>query len=119
MLLMVNGVELPKIKSLVSDEYTITDSERNDYGNMIHEFITVKRKLNVDFAALANNERQIIYNQIRKNKGLSLAVTYFDPNIGKTETMDCYVGNRTISLLKLKNNVPEYWGDFKLSFIEN
>jgi len=119
MFLQVQGVEMPQTTEIQVDTYTITESERNDSGYMIHEFIAKKRKLTASIGVLTHSERQSIYNAINQNNGLSLTVTYHSPETGTPQNMNCYVGDRSIKLLKCENGIPTYWSDFKLTLIEN
>jgi hypothetical protein len=119
MFLQINNIEMPQLTSITVDEMTITDSERNDHGDMVHEFITKKKKVNAEFGILTDAERQSIYNQININNGLSLQVRVNDPVSGAPLVLNCYVGDRSIHLLRSNNGVPAYWDGFKLSLIQN
>jgi|GEM_PF-3678276 len=119
MFLKINGVEMPEVTEVATDSFTITESDRDDNGNMVHEFITKKQKIAATIGLLTHAQRQLIYNQLAVNKGLSLSVTFNDPETGSVKTINCYVGDRSIKLKDSKFGVPTHWSDFKLSLIEN
>jgi len=119
MFLQINGIDMPNVTSLVADNYTITESNRNDNGDMVHEYITEKRKITAEFGVLTHADRQTVYTQLLANYGLSLSVTYNDPETGSPTTINCYVGDRSIHLLQSENGIPKYWNKLQLSLIEN
>ena len=119
MFLKLNNVEMPETVEVVVDDFTITESARNDKGDMIHEFIATKKRVTASIGILTHAQRQIVYTQLAVNKGLSLAVTFNDPDTGAVKTIDCYVGDRSIKLAAAKNGVPTHWRDLQLRLIQN
>ena len=119
MLLKIGGVEMPQVTEVTPDSFTITESNRNDNGDMTHEFITKKRRVSASFGILTHSERQTIYTALSQNNGLSLDVTFNNPDTGTPSTINCYAGDRSIKLLKLENGVPTHWSDFKINLIQN
>lgn len=113
-MIKVNGVDITAPSAY---EVTIQDldgeSNRNASGNMIRDRIAVKRKLNLEWPPLSQNEVSALLNAV---SSAFFTVTFPDPQLGMiNKTM--YVGDRTSPAYQYKNEEVK-WSGLKMNFIE-
>ena len=113
-MLKINGVAIATPKTV---EVTVSDldgeSERNANGQLIRDRIAVKRKINLEWPPLTQNESSKLLNAV---SDVFFTVTFPDPELGIiTKTM--YVGDRTTPAYSCINGVIK-WNGLKMNFIE-
>lgn len=113
-MISINGVKIatPKVyEATVSD--LDGETNRNANGDLIRDRVAVKRKLNLEWGPLAQNEIAPILNAV---SGVFFTVTFLDPQLGMvTKTM--YVGDRTAPAYQYINGEVK-WQGLKMNFIE-
>ena len=112
-LIKINGVEIstPDCTPNIMD---INKMERNARGDMIGERITTKRKLELSWKFLRQQELSQILNLVAP---LFFQVEYVDPQEGGLKTGTFYAGDRSCPMLSFTNGVPLY-KDVKFNIIE-
>ena len=113
-MISINGVKVATPKTY---EPTISDldgeSNRNANGELVRDRIAVKRKLNLEWGPLTQNEIQILLSAV---SSVFFTVTFPDPQLGMvTKTM--YVGDRTAPAYQYINGEVK-WQGLKMNFIE-
>ena len=101
----VNGKTIPTPSTL---NFTISDidgeSNRNAKGDMVRDRIAVKRKLDLGWNALNNEELHTLLNAVcdksKSGDNVFFTVEFFDPMENKRVKCTMYVGDRSM---------PEYW----------
>ena len=113
-MLKINGVTIVTPKGY---ELSISDidgeTNRNANGTLIRDRIAVKRKLNLDWQPLTQNQSSTLLNAVTS---VFFDVTFVDPKDGIiTKTM--YVGDRSTPAYSYINGVV-LWNGLKMNFIE-
>lgn len=93
----------------------ITKSDRVARGTMVIERITTKRKLEMSWNYLSQANLTSLIAALSTD--IFFTVTYPDPLLGTNNTITCYVGDRTVGMMKYQDGVP-IWKDFKANVIE-
>jgi len=115
-MLKINGVEIAAPKTY---QPTISDidgeSNRNANGELIRDRIAVKRKLDLEWGPLSQNEMSTLLNAV---EDVFFEVTFPDPKDGMlTKTM--YVGDRSPAAIMFDEEKKEIlWSGLKMNFIE-
>lgn len=113
-MLSINGIEVKAPKTF---EATISDldgeTNRNAYGDLLRDRITVKRKLNMEWGPLTQSEIAPILNSV---SGVFFTVKFPDPELGIT-TKTMYVGDRTAPAYCYIDGEAR-WSGLKMNFIE-
>jgi hypothetical protein len=113
-MIKINGVDIATPKVFGVDINDIDgETERNAQGDMMRDKIAVKKKLNMEWPPLENNEISVLLNAV---KDVFFQVTYPDPSEGET-TKTMYVGTRTAAMYNYNNGDPK-WEGLKMNFIE-
>lgn len=113
--LSVNGVRLKTPKKFsVGIQAVDGDSGRNANGDMVRDYITTKRKMDIEWGPLTDGEISTILNAVM---GVFFSVTYPDPMSGGMLTKTCYVGDRTSPSYSWNDKLPK-WEGLTMSFIE-
>lgn len=110
----INGIDITKyIKPYkVSLQDLDSDSSvRNVKGEMMRDRIAVKRKIELEFGPLQNNDIKAILGAIA---GVFFSVTFIDPLEGHM-TRQMYCGDRSAALY---NSNAELWTGLKFNLIE-
>lgn len=113
-MISINGVVISTPKSY---EATVTDldgeTNRNANGDLIRDRIAVKRKLNLEWGPLTQNQISTLLSAV---SSVFFTVTFPDPELGMiTKTM--YVGDRTAPAYSFINGEVK-WQGLKMNFIE-
>lgn len=113
-MISINGVKIATPKTY---EATVSDidgeTNRNANGELVRDRIAVKRKLNLEWGPLTQNEIQILLSAV---SSVFFTVTFPDPQLGMvTKTM--YVGDRTAPAYQYINGEVK-WQGLKMNFIE-
>lgn len=115
-MIKINGVDIISPKNF---EPTISDldgeSNRNANGEMIRDRISVKRKLNLEWPPLTQNEISTLLTAV---SSVFFTVSFPDPQLGIiTKTM--YVGDRTAPAYFYDKKTKQVkWSGLKMNFIE-
>ena len=113
-MIKINGVAIatPKVfEATVSD--IDGESNRNAKGELIRDRVAIKRKINLEWGTLEQNEMSKILNAV---SSVFFTVEFPDPQLGLiTKTM--YVGDRTAPAYSYIDNKIQ-WQGLKMNFIE-
>lgn len=115
-MLKVNGTEVTAPKTFQADVLDVDgDSNRNANGDLVRDRIAVKRKLEMEWGPLTQDEISTLLTAVSDT---SFEVTYLDPMSGSvTKTM--YVGDRTAPAYVYDSESGEMkWKSLKMDFIE-
>lgn len=112
-MLKINGVAI-KTPSACQIDISDIDGEtnRNARGEMVRDRIAVKRKLNLEWNALNDNEIKTLLNAV---KDTFFTVEYPDPMIGGLTTKTFYVGDRNAPMYSYKLKI---WEGLTMNFVE-
>lgn len=115
-LLTINGVpQKTPSKFEVNIEDIDGESARNAKGELTRDRITTKRKLNLEFPPLTQNEASTLLTAV---KPVNFSVTYPDPEMGMV-TKTFYVGSRRVPMLKNDSTVSKImWENIGFNLIE-
>jgi len=113
-MLKIAGVTVKTPSELKIGRFDITKSNRSASGKMMMELIATKRRVDVVWKMLPDDELQKIIDTIAANKPF-FTLTY--PDAGGSATMTCYAGDINTSLWHTKNGV-RYWEEVSIPFIE-
>ena len=113
-MLKIAGVTVKTPSELKIGRFDITKSNRAASGKMMMELIATKRRVDVVWKMLPDNDLKLIVDTITANKPF-FSLEY--PDAGGTKTMTCYSGDIVTSLWHTKNGV-RYWEEVTIPFIE-
>ena len=113
-MLKIAGTTVKAPTELKIGRFDLTKSSRTASGKMVMELIATKRRVDVVWKILPDNELQKIIDTITANKPF-FSLEY--PDAGGTKTMTCYAGDIVTSLWHTKNGV-RYWEEVSIGFIE-
>lgn len=112
--LIVNGVSVKAPKTMqVGIQDVDGETGRNANGDMVRDRITTKRKIELEWGQLAQNEMQGLLHAVSP---VFFDVSYPDPLSGQV-TKTFYVGDRTIPVYSFVNTLKP-WSGLKMNFIE-
>ncbi len=115
-MLKINGADIAAPKTYQASLSDIDgESNRNANGELIRDRIATKRKLEMDWGPLSQDEISILLTAIEDE---FFEVTFPDPKEGiLTKTM--YVGNRTAAAYTYDGESNSMkWSGLKMNFIE-
>ena len=113
-MLKIAGVSVKAPTDLKIGRFDLTKSSRTASGKMVMELIAIKKRVDITWKMLPDNELQKIIDTITANKPF-FSLEY--PDAGGTKTMTCYAGDIVTSLWHTKNGV-RYWEEVSIGFIE-
>ncbi len=113
-MIKINGVQLPTPKDYGVGIQDISKAERNANGTMIIERIATKRKLEVAWEYLSQEDLSRVLSLVSP---VFFTVEYIDPLEGRTKIGTFYAGDRVPKAMDYRNGKVR-WKDFKLSLIE-
>lgn len=112
--LLLNGVRVKTPKSFsVSVNDVDGETGRNANGDMIRDRITTKRKIELEWGMLTQEECSAILNAVSP---VFFDVSYPDPMLGQT-TKAFYVGDRSMPRYTFTENFKP-WSGLKMNLIE-
>lgn len=116
-MLKINGVEIATPKTYQSSINDIDgESNRNANGKLVRDRIAVKRKLEIEWGSLSDNDISKILKAV---DDVFFEVEFPDPMEGKTLTKTMYVGDRTApAYMYDEKNKKMKWQGLKMNFIE-
>ncbi|OMF54675.1 hypothetical protein BK138_16075 [Paenibacillus rhizosphaerae] len=114
MLISIDGVELPTPSDYVPSIQDISKAERNANGTMIIERIATKRKLELAWKYLSQDELAKVLKAVSP---VFFKVTYLDPEAGGNKTGTFYCGDRSAPAMDYIDGVIR-WKDIKFNLIE-
>lgn len=114
-LLSINGSECPTPSSYKLSHMLISKANRNANGDMIIKKITEKKKLELSWLHL-KQEDLITLNRLI-NGSIEFTVRYFDDETNGYQTMNCYRGDKSVDLKSFVNGKP-VWTGISVNFIE-
>jgi hypothetical protein len=113
-LVSINGVELPTPSTYQVGIQDLNKAQRNARGTMIIERIATKRKIELSWKHLKNDQLQQLLNLV---KNTFFEVKYLDPQTGIENTGTFYSGDRKIGAMDyFDNNIR--WKDIKFNIVE-
>lgn len=113
-MLRIAGVTVAAPTEIKIGRFDISKSGRTASGKMVMDIVATKRRVDVVWKWLHDNDLQLILNTITANKPF-FSLEY--PDAGGTKTMTCYAGDIVTSLWHTKNGV-RYWEEVSIGFIE-
>ena len=113
-LIKISGVAIPTPSDYQPGIMDISKAERNANGTMIIERVTTKRKLELSWTYLSQQNLSLILTAIAP---VFFTVEYIDPQLGELKTGTFYSGDRNCPAVRYKNGVLEY-KDVKFNLIE-
>ena len=113
-MLKIAGITVKAPTALKVGRFDLSKSSRTASGKMVMDIIATKRRVDVIWKMLPDDELQKIIDTIAANKPF-FSLEY--PDAGGTKTMTCYAGDIVTSLWHTKNGV-RFWEDVQISFIE-
>ena len=113
-MLKIAGVTVKTPNDIKIGRFDLSKSSRTASGKMVMDIIATKRRVDVIWKMLPDDELQKIIDTIAANKPF---FTLEYPDAGGTKTMTCYAGDILTSLWHTKNGV-RFWEDVQISFIE-
>ncbi|MFV0395141.1 MAG: DUF6711 family protein [Coprobacillaceae bacterium] len=117
--LKVNGITISNPSSLEWQESDLDSDDgsgRNQLGDMFRDRITVKRKLSATFPPLEDQAMSALLNAVSP---VFFDLEYPDPKIGKRNTMNVYVSNRSVPVYAYNKDSKQWlWQGVSLEFIE-
>ncbi len=113
-MLKIAGVSVKAPTDLKIGRFDLTKSGRTASGKMVMELIATKKRVDITWKMLPDNELQKIIDTITASKPF-FSLEY--PDAGGTKTMTCYAGDIVTSLWHTKNGV-RYWEEISIPFIE-
>jgi hypothetical protein len=113
-IIKTNGVAIPTPSDYVPGIMDISKAERNANGTMIIERIATKRKLELSWKVLTQEEMSLILNSVSP---VFFPVEYIDPQEGGLKTGTFYAGDRNCPALRFVEGKLQY-KDFKVNIIE-
>ena len=113
-MLKIAGVSVKTPSEVNIGRFDLTKSGRTASGKMVMDIIATKRRVDVVWKMLPDNELQKIIDTITANKPF-FSLEY--PDAGGSKTMTCYAGDVVTSLWHTKNGV-RYWEEVSIGFIE-
>jgi len=87
--------------------FELQEAFRNTKGDATVDVINTKRKLNVAWLGITPTLQSTI---LTATAGSGVSVTYIDPTINATKTINCYRGDVTSGILKVTSGLPALWG---------
>lgn len=113
-MLKIAGTTVKAPTELKIGRFDLTKSSRTASGKMVMELIATKKRVDITWKMLTDNELQKIIDTITANKPF-FSLEY--PDAGGSKTMTCYAGDIVTSLWHTKNGV-RYWEEVSIGFIE-
>lgn len=113
--LSINGVTIKTPQKFQVDIQAIDgESGRNANGDMIRDYITTKRKIELSWGPLSDKEIAPILKSVMSP---FFSVTYPDPMDGSMATRTFYVGDRSIPAYSWHDKLPK-WEGLSMNFVE-
>lgn len=113
-MLKIAGITVKAPTELKVGRFDLSKSSRTASGKMVMDIIATKRRVDVVWKMLPDDELQEIIDTIATNKPF---FTLEYPDAGGTKTMTCYSGDIVTSLWHTKNGI-RYWEEVSIAFIE-
>jgi hypothetical protein len=113
-LITIDGVEIPAPTKYTVNIMDISKSERNAAGEMITERIATKRKIEMSWDILGQDDTSTLLNSVDP---VFFYVEYIDPKTGGLRTGTFYSGDRSSPAITFSNGIMQY-KDVKFNIIE-
>ena len=113
-MLKIAGASVKAPTDLKIGRFDLTKSGRTASGKMVMDIIATKRRVDVVWKMIPDDELKTIIDTITANKPF-FSLEY--PDAGGTKTMTCYAGDIVTSLWHTKNGI-RYWEEVSIPFIE-
>lgn len=112
--IVIAGVQVAAPAEIKIGRFDLTKSNRTASGKMVMEIIATKRRVDVIWKMLTDDDLRLIIDTIAAHKPF---FTLQYPDAGGTATMTCYAGDINTSLWHMVNGV-RYWDEVGIPFIE-
>lgn len=113
-MITIAGVQVANPAEVKVGRFDLTKSSRTASGKMTMEIIANKRRVDVIWRMLPDDQLKQILDLIAAHKPF-FSISY--PDAGGTATMICYAGDINTSLWHTINGV-RYWEEVSIPFIE-
>lgn len=113
-MITIDGYKIPSPSTYVVSIQDISKAERNANGDIIIERIATKRKIELAYPLLSQEELQFLLQRVSP---VFFEVVFIDPEDGGQRTGTFYCGDRSTGALDLKGGKIR-WRDIKFNLIE-
>jgi hypothetical protein len=114
-MIKVNGTDIVTPQKLSVGIYDVAKTaDRNAQGDILIDRVAVKRKLEMEWGPLTNNQMSALLSSVTS---VFFSVTYPDPQTGAMSTITCYSGDRTAPVYREIGGVF-LWAGLKMNFIQ-
>lgn len=113
-MITIDGITIPTPTEYRVGIQDISKAERNARGAMIIERIATKRKLELSWQYLSQEQLQQLLQLVAP---VFFSVSYPDPQDGTTRTGTFYCGDRSTGALDYRNGQIR-WRDIKFNLVE-
>lgn len=117
--LKINGQAIINPVALQWEESDLDSSEgtgRNQLGDMFRDRITTKKKISVTFPPMNDGQMASLLEAISP---LFFDLEYPDPRMGKRNTMNVYVSDRSVPVYMYDKTLKQWiWQGMSIDFIE-
>lgn len=113
-MITIAGVQVANPAEVKIGRFDLTKSSRTASGKMVMELIATKRRVDVTWKMITDDQLKQIIDLITAHKPF---FSFSYPDAGGTTTMTCYAGDINTSLWHTINGV-RYWREVQIPFIE-
>ena len=113
-MIKIDGWTIPTPSSYTVGIQDLSKAERNAKGTMVKELIATKRKLEMTWKYLPNDQLSQLLQAVQEN---FFEVEYPDPQDGTMRTGTFYAGDRKVGALDYRNGEIR-WIDVQFNVIE-
>jgi len=113
-MIKIDGVQIPDPSDYQVGIYDLSRAERNAAGTIVIDRIATKRKLELMWRYLSNEE---LSNLLKLVSPVFFEVEYVDPQDNGRRVGVFYCGDRTVGAFRYKNG-KIIWKDIKFNLIE-
>lgn len=114
-MIFVNDVKIKTPKRMVVGIYDVSkNADRNAAGEIIIDRVATKRKLEMEWGLLHNDEIKTLLSAVTD---VFFKVKYNDPQTGAQKEIQCYAGDRSAPVQRFVMGIP-VWEGLKMNFIE-
>lgn len=117
-MLKINNVAIPTPSKYTYNRLNVTkNSERNANGDLVTEFIASKRKVEVTWDYLTQDEWKDLLAKISGASNFFFTFEYFDGEDGALKTGTFYAGDRRSEAIDYQGGEIR-WRNLSISFVE-
>lgn len=111
----IDGVPIKTPTELKVGIYRLSKAERTASGKMVMEVIAIKRRLDLTWEIIADDDLSTILDVLESK--VFHTVTYPDPQSGESHTITAYVGDITQEAFQRRAG-KRFWRNVSIALIE-